>query len=179
MKRILLTVLVLLICVNAFAVKEKIITLNSKDEWSRNENQLIVDVFFDDANSLILRFDNTKDYDPWTAIDPFSIIFLKENISEFRNVLDKFFEWDNVAIQNNVCDVEKNMNHRISAYDFSYVRNSNKSKLFIICHHNYYNSSYSFDSYYVKRLRDAISEESLKKIEEKFLLRKKQTELFN
>ena len=179
MKKLLFILLILLMCTYIFAMEEKIITLEANDEWSVFERQLFVDILINDDSYLILRFNDQKEHDTWYAIDPFLVRFENDRIVEFRKVLDKFVEWDNVAIQNNVYNLEKDINYRIGAYNFSYVRKSNKSKLFMRINYMNYTESYSFDSYYVKRLKDAISEESLKKFEDKIQFRKKQAELFN
>lgn len=162
MKRILLTVLVLLICVNVFAIEEKIITLNT--------NVGTMDVYLTEKGSL-------------TFYGHVHGINLNEtSFSEFRAVLDKFIEWDNIAIKNSVYDLNKSIDNELYHdffLGFTYVRESNKShlKMLIRQWNDFY--GYTLDSYEVKRLRAVMSEESLEKYKEKIQIRKKQTDLFN
>ena len=186
MKKILLAVLVLLICVNVFAVEEKIITLdiiNLIPKWD-SKTSIFLDVFYNEQGDFIFKFYNNKDswdYDPFWSIEPFSKKFSNTSLASLRNILDKFIEWDDKAIANNVYDLEKVIEYsgdRVGK--FTYIRNSNKSKLKMGISHDYYsNDEYILDSNQVKKLRYAISEESTKIYKDRVELRKKQMELFN
>ena len=186
MKKILLTVLVLLICVNVFAVEEKIITLDITREipkWDK-KTTIFLDVYFNDQGNYILKFTNNTDdwnYDSWFAIEPFSLKFSNTHVTSFRNILDKFIEWDDKAVENSVYDLEKRIEYsgdRVG--NFTYIRKSNKSKLRMGISHDYYSDDiYILDSNQVKKLRYAISEESTKIYKDRVELRKKQMELFN
>lgn len=162
MKKILLTVLLLLITVNVFAVEEKIITLDT--------NVGTMDVCLTEEGSL-------------TFYGHVHGINLEEtSFPEFRAVLDKFIEWDDIAIKNSVYDLNKSIDNKLyhgSFLGFTYVRESNKShlKMLIRQWNDFY--GYTLDSYEVKRLRTAMSEESLEKYKEKVQIRKKQIDLFN
>ena len=161
MKKILLTVLLLLITVNVFAIQEKIITLNTNVET--------MNVYFNEVGSLVF-------YGP-----VHSMVVDETTIPNFRAVLDKFIEWDEIASKNSVSDMNKSIDFVYHEFflSFTYIRISNKAHLKILIRqwNDFYNIT--LDSYEVKRLRDAISEESLETYKEKIQIRKKQTELFN
>lgn len=200
MKKNICLVLLILLSVSLFANEEKIASysitdgLNKKIDLSINAINAI-----EFADAKFVMYFNNENKDSWASIlDRFGLLICEDSYPAFIRGLQKFIEWDKIAKENNVSQLEKdipvyqNDESIIESYYFfnsgelyprkiwfTFERKNSQSRLRLVVPNKSYTYVYEyyFEPWQVSSLLDKLSEKSLNNAKEIINNRKKQQDL--